>query len=63
MSVPSSLRLKNGLESEGLTGLGDEVMGASDSQQGSEQQEVQKRTVQRRGAIPRSAYLSADGAA
>ena len=41
-------QVKNGLESEGLTGLGDEVMGASDSQQGSEQQEVQKRTVQRR---------------
>ena len=41
-------QVKNGLESEGLTGLGDEVMGASDTQQGSELQEVQQRTVQRR---------------
>ena len=41
-------QVKNGLESEGLTGLGNEVMGAPDSQQGSEQQELQKRTAQRR---------------
>ena len=41
-------QVKNGLESEGLTGLGDEVMGASDTQQGSELQEVQQQTVQRR---------------
>ena len=41
-------QVKNGLESEGLTGLGDEVMGASDSRQGSEPQEVQQQTVQRR---------------
>ena len=41
-------QVKNGLESEGLTGLGNEVMGALDSPQGSEQQEIQQRTVQRR---------------
>ena len=41
-------QVKNGLESEGLTGLGDEVMGASDAQQGSEPQELQQQTVQRR---------------
>jgi type III restriction enzyme len=41
-------QVKNGLESEGLTGLGDEVMGASDSRQGSEPQEVQQQAVQRR---------------
>ena len=41
-------QVKNGLESEGLTGLGDEVMGASDTQQGSELQEIQQQTVQRR---------------
>ena len=42
-------QVKNGLESEGLTGLGDEVMGgASDSQQGSEGQELQMQSVQRR---------------
>ena len=41
-------QVKNGLESEGLTGLGDEVMGTPDSQQASESQEVEKRTVQRR---------------
>ena len=41
-------QVKNGLESEGLTGLGDEVMGASDSHQSSEPQEVQQQTVQRR---------------
>ena len=41
-------QVKNGLESEGLTGLGDEVMGASDSLQGSGVQEVQRQTVKRR---------------
>ena len=41
-------QVKNGLESEGLTGLGNEVMGASDSRQGSELQEIQHQTVQRR---------------
>ncbi len=41
-------QVKNGLESEGLTGLGDEVMGASDAQQGREPQEIQQQTVQRR---------------
>ncbi len=41
-------QVKNGLESEGLTGLGDEVMGASDSQQGSEMQEIETRTITRR---------------
>ena len=41
-------QVKNGLESEGLTGLGNEVMGASDTRQDSEPQEVQHQTVQRR---------------
>ena len=42
-------QVKNGLESEGLTGLGDEVMGdASDSQRDSEGQELQVQPVQRR---------------
>ncbi len=41
-------QVKNGLESEGLTGLGDEVMGASDPQQGIEGQEVEKQTITRR---------------
>ena len=41
-------QVKNGLESEGLTGLGNEVMGASDTRQGSEPQEVQQQTIQRR---------------
>ena len=41
-------QVKNGLESEGLTGLGDEVMGGLDSRQGSEPQEVQQQIVQRR---------------
>ena len=41
-------QVKKGLEAEGLTGLGDEVMGASDSHQSSEPQEVQQQTVQRR---------------
>ena len=41
-------QVKNGLESEGLTGLGNEVMSASDSRQGSEPQEVQQQTIQRR---------------
>ena len=41
-------QVKNGLESEGLTGLADEVMGASDSQQGSETQEAERQTITRR---------------
>ena len=41
-------QVKNGLESEGLTGLGDEVMGASNSRQESEPQKTQQQTVQRR---------------
>ena len=41
-------QVKNGLESEGLTGLGDEVMGASDFQQAGEVQEVEKQTIARR---------------
>ena len=41
-------QVKNGLESEGLTGLGNEVMDASDARQGSEPQEIQHQTVQRR---------------
>ena len=41
-------QVKNGLESEGLTGLGDEVMGASDSQQTGEGQEVERQTITRR---------------
>ena len=41
-------QVKDGLESEGLTGLGNEVMGASDTRQGSEPQEIQHQTVQRR---------------
>ena len=41
-------QIKNGLESEGLTGLGSEVMGASDSRPGREPQEVEQQSVQRR---------------
>ena len=41
-------QVKNGLESEGLTGLGDEVMGASDSQQAGEVPEVQTQLIERR---------------
>ena len=42
-------QVKNGLESEGLTGLGDEVMGgASDSQRSSEVEALQMQSVQRR---------------
>ena len=41
-------QVKNGLESEGLTGLGDEVMGASDSQQASKVPEVQTQLIKRR---------------
>ncbi len=41
-------QVKNGLESEGLTGLGDEVMGALDSQQAGEAQEVETQTITRR---------------
>ena len=54
-------QVKNGLESEGLTGLGDAVMGASDSQQESEMKEVQKRTVQRRERFKGSKDISPDG--
>ena len=51
-------QVKNGLESEGLTDLGDEVMGASHSPQGSEQQEIQQQTVQRRDRFQnREIYL------
>ena len=39
-------QVKNGLEEEGLTGLGDEVMGTLGSQQ--QQSEVQQQTVRRR---------------
>ena len=39
-------QVKNGLEEEGLTGLGDEVMGTLGSQQ--QQGEMQQRTVRRR---------------
>ena len=39
-------QVKNGLEAEGLTGLGDEVMGTLGSQQ--QQDEMQQRTVRRR---------------
>ena len=41
-------QVKNGLESEGLTGLGNEIMGASNSRHEDEPQEVQKRIVERR---------------
>ena len=41
-------QVKNGLESEGLTGLGGEVMGSMNSQLGFELQELQWRTLQRR---------------
>ena len=41
-------QVKNGLESEGLTGLGDEVMGASGSQQTDAVQEVERQTLTRR---------------
>lgn len=41
-------QVKNGLETEGLTGLGDEIMGSSDSQQTSETQEVQVQSIERR---------------
>lgn len=51
-------QVKNGLESEGLTGLGDEVMGASDSRQESATQDVQQQTVQRRDQFQgREIYL------
>ena len=52
-------QVKNGLELEGLTGLGDEVMGASDSREpASESQEVQQQTVQRRDRFQnREIYL------
>ena len=41
-------QVKNGLESEGLTGLGDEVMRVSDSQQAGEVPEVQTQLIERR---------------
>ena len=41
-------QVKNGLESEGLTSLGDEVMGAPDSQQAGEVPEVQTQLIERR---------------
>ena len=41
-------QVKNGLESEGLTGLGNEVMGPSDSQQTGEAQESEQQTITRR---------------
>ena len=48
-------QVKNGLESEGLTGLGNEVMGASDSRQGEcNRKRVQQQTVQRRDPVPRT---------
>ena len=51
-------QVKNGLESEGLTGLGDEVMGASDSRQENATQEVQQQMVQRRDRFQnREIYL------
>ena len=51
-------QVKNGLESEGLTGLGDEVMGASDARQESEPQESQQQTVHRRAPFQgREIYL------
>ena len=41
-------QVKNGLESEGLTGLGNEVMGASNSQQLADKQEIQTQSIKRR---------------
>ncbi len=41
-------QVKNGLEAEGLTGLGDEITGSPDSQQTSEAQEVQTQSIKRR---------------
>ncbi len=41
-------QVKNGLESEGLTGLGDEVMGAADAQRSGEVADIQTQSVQRR---------------
>ena len=41
-------QVKHGLESEGLTGLDNEVMGASDSQQSSEAQAAETQTITRR---------------
>ena len=41
-------QVKNGLESEGLTGLSNEVMGASDSHRETEPQEAQQQSVHRR---------------
>ena len=53
-------QVKNGLESEGLTGLGNEVMGASDARQGSEPRNPTAERAASR-AIPRSGNLSARG--
>ena len=51
-------QVKNGLESEGLTGLGNEVMGASDSRQEGATHETQQQTVQRRNQLQnREIYL------
>ena len=51
-------QVKNGLESEGLTGLGDEVMGALDSQRESATQETQQQLVHRRDQFQgREMYL------
>ena len=51
-------QVKNGLESEGLTGLGDEVMGALDSQRESATQETQQQLVHRRDQFQgREIYL------
>ena len=51
-------QVKKGLESDGLTGLGDEVMGASDSRQENATQEVQQQMVQRRDRFQnREIYL------
>ena len=41
-------QVRNGLESEGLTGLEDEVMGASGSQQTEAVQEIERQTITRR---------------
>ena len=41
-------QVKNGLEAEGLTGLGDEIMGAPDSQQAGEVQEIRTQLIERR---------------
>ncbi len=51
-------QVKNGLESEGLTGLGDEVMATSDSRQCGDAGAVQTQTVKRRERFQKqSIYL------